>query len=880
MVRRLTAALATCAVLTLASLASAADIVGSAADPSGVTLPGAQVVLHNVATGAEDTIAADQDGRFRFSGLAIGIYRLTVSLDGFSKDSRTVAVGAPADTLELTFVLRPGGLSDSVTVTATRSERDALEVPIRTDTITAAQIIERSPSSTGEALLQAPGITAVGSGPFAMRPRLRGLDSTRLLVLVDGERLNNARTATDRAGTEVGLIDPFNIESLEVVSGAGSVLYGTDALAGTINIITNQPKFSDTLRVTYGFDGYYSSNEDGRRGTAHVGLGTRRFTAQVVGTIEEHGNYKAGRFSVEDTRPYFASGQLDQADVIDDNFGFRFNAFPDPFNAPYVRTDRTIANSSAQGDTLNVSGMFAISNTQTVSVKYLRRRVEDVGFADFSQPTFFQSVSLPTNNFDRLSARYEARAITPWFTNLKVSAYYQDQQRLLRNEFPVVFPAPTATTFFPISVFRLDILSDTEQRVKTPGIDVQGTFLVARTHVITAGTTVYADRSADVRTTTTQMRMLGNVSLGARGPQATVFPAAIAMGAPTVTHPSRVPDASFRDVGVFVQDEYNLTPRVRLVAGVRLDRYTVTTKATPAYEIESLIAGATPAIDPSTLPDLGGSQLGRTALTGDIGVVFRANDTVSLLARYGRSYRHANLEELLFSGSATVGYIIPNMSVKPETGNNIDLGLKVRSPRYAASLAYFNNAYDGFISTEIVSQATAGPLSRAINFSDVRIQGVEADGELPLRFSRGLVTLFGNVAFTRGDVLRGSNPLTGDSLDNTPFDNISPLKSTLGVRLSDARDRFWVEYGARLQKKVERVAPTLIDSPYLIAQDLLSLDGFAIQRLAIGADLTPLGNRLGVVVAVENLGDTYYREQFQFAPARGRTVTLALRVRN
>jgi hemoglobin/transferrin/lactoferrin receptor protein len=96
--------------------------------------------------------------------------------------------------------------------------------PDPTDTITAAQIIERSPSSTGEALLQAPGITAVGSGPFAMRPRLRGLDSTRLLVLVDGERLNNARTATDRAGTEVGLIDPFNIESLEVVSGAGSVL--------------------------------------------------------------------------------------------------------------------------------------------------------------------------------------------------------------------------------------------------------------------------------------------------------------------------------------------------------------------------------------------------------------------------------------------------------------------------------------------------------------------------------------------------------------------------------------------------------------------------------------------------------------------------------
>ena len=542
-------AFALTAVLGVASSAAAADIVGSAADPSGVTLPGAQVVVHNVATGAEDTISADQDGRFRFSNLAIGIYRLTVSLDGFSKDSRTVAVGDAADTLELTFVLRPGGLSDSVTVTATRSERDALEVPIRTDTITAAQILERAPSSTGEALLLAPGITAVGSGPFSMRPRLRGLDSTRLLVLVDGERLNNARTATDRAGTEVGLIDPFNIESLEVVSGAGSVLYGTDALAGTINIITTQPKFTDNLRLWYGFDGYYSSNEDGQRGTAHVGMSTRRFTINLAATLEDHDAYKAGELSVEDTRPYFASGQLKQADVIDDNFGFNFNAFPDPFNAPYVRTDNTVPNSGMQGNTLNISSMFAISNTQTVSVKYLRRRVEDVGFADFSEPTFFQRVSLPSNELDRVSARYEARALTPWFTNLKVSAYFQEQQRLLRNEFPVVFPAPAAVTFFPISVFRLDILSDTGQHVQTPGVDVQGTFLVARKHVITAGGTVYRDQSADERFSSTQMSMIGNVSLGARGPQANVFSSPVRMGAPTESTPTRVPDASFRDIG-------------------------------------------------------------------------------------------------------------------------------------------------------------------------------------------------------------------------------------------------------------------------------------------------------------------------------------------
>jgi hypothetical protein len=198
--------------------------------------------------------------------------------------------------------------------------------------------------------------------------------------------------------------------------------------------------------------------------------------------------------------------------------------------------------------------------------------------------------------------------------------------------------------------------------------------------------------------------------------------------------------------------------------------------------------------------------------------VLRANEHVSLMARYGRSYRHPNLEELLFAGPATVGTIAPNLSVRPETGNNVDVGIKVRSARYATSLTYFNNTYHGFISTEIVATTPTGPLSQAINLSSVRIQGVEGDAEVPVRVGGGLLTLLAAVAFTRGEVLAGANPLTGTSLAGTPQDNITPLKVAPGVRFSDARDRFWVEYAARIETKVTRVAPTVLDSPFLIAQ--------------------------------------------------------------
>jgi outer membrane receptor protein involved in Fe transport len=292
-----------------------------------------------------------------------------------------------------------------------------------------------------------------------------------------------------------------------------------------------------------------------------------------------------------------------------------------------------------------------------------------------------------------------------------------------------------------------------------------------------------------------------------------------------------------------------------------------------------LTQGAQPPIDPSALPDVNGSQLSRTAVTGDIGAVYRLNGTVNLRARYGRSYRHPNLEELLFSGPATVGAIVPNMKVKPEVGNNTDLGITVRAGRVAGSLSYFHNSFDGFISTEIVAATPSGPISQAVNFSDVRIQGIEGDIDVPVITRPGVLTFFGNAAFTRGTILAGTNPLTGESLAGTPQDNISPLKAIAGVRFNDARDRWWVEYGVRAQAEVTRVAETLLGSPYLIPQDLLGLAGFTVQRVAWGVNFRPRSGRLGLVFAVENLTDQYYREQFQFAPARGRTFTAAFNVR-
>jgi len=316
-----------------------------------------------------------------------------------------------------------------------------------------------------------------------------------------------------------------------------------------------------------------------------------------------------------------------------------------------------------------------------------------------------------------------------------------------------------------------------------------------------------------------------------------------------------------------------------VVAGLRGDFYTVITEATPGYDVQAVIGNATPAIDPSKLPDPNGATYSRQALTGDIGVVSNPDGAINPFVRFGRSYRHPNLEEMLFAGTATSGSLLPNVQVEPETGNNFDAGVKFRAGSFSGGAYYFLNQYQNFIAQDLVVASNAsGPLAQARNFGNVRVTGVELSGALPLTLRPGVLTVTGSAALTRGTILEGTNPLDNTSLGDTPFDNITPSKVVANARFTQSRGRWWLEYGVRAQGEVRRVAATLLESPFLIAQDLLSLDGFAVQRAGAGINLSSGRNRASVTVAIENLADRYYREHFQFAPSRGRSVTIGLNV--
>jgi vitamin B12 transporter len=232
------------APLVCASLSFAeptGSLAGAVRTGEGAPMP--HLVLLVSGPSGSRAVVTGPEGRYRVRALPPGAYTVTVDQPGFVLDPAPRAdVGGGETSLDLTVAHVP--VREQVVVTATRSEAPLSTLGIGVSVLDRERIAERQASAVLALLQELPG-TAVArtGGPGAQGATfVRGAGSNGARVLIDGIPVHEPGGAFN-----FGTLLPLELERIEVVRGAASSVYGTDALAGVVQIVTRQAEAGESL---------------------------------------------------------------------------------------------------------------------------------------------------------------------------------------------------------------------------------------------------------------------------------------------------------------------------------------------------------------------------------------------------------------------------------------------------------------------------------------------------------------------------------------------------------------------------------------------------------------------------------------------------------
>ena len=262
-------AMASVAVTAESGVALSGRLVNSL---SGDPIPGAIVQIDELRR--QTTSAAD--GTFAFDNVPPGRYHLSVRLAGYSSRRTEITVSTAAASIDLTVAPE---LHFAEVLSVSPEARSQFEAYQPTSVLAGQELGKQLEMSIGATLESQPGVASRSFGPATARPVIRGLDGDRVLILQDGQRMGDLSSqSADHAVT----VNPAAAQRIEVVRGPATLLYGSNAIGGLVNVITDQilttPLQGPTGNVI--FDVGSAAREAGAAGDMRVGNG--RF-ALVVG---------------------------------------------------------------------------------------------------------------------------------------------------------------------------------------------------------------------------------------------------------------------------------------------------------------------------------------------------------------------------------------------------------------------------------------------------------------------------------------------------------------------------------------------------------------------------------------------------------------------
>jgi len=235
----------------------------------------------------------DENGIFKISNLPSGNFKILVSYLGFQTISKRIQI--PLDT-ELTIGLSPVILQIDEIILSTPFHKLQGDNVMKVEHKKVSELNKIGAINLSNGMTSIPGVESVSTGVSIGKPVIRGLSNNRVLVYTQGIRLEN-----QQFGDEHGLgISSSGIESIEVIKGPASLLYGSDALGGVLYI--NPEKFANTNTKNADFGIDYFTNTKGYNTNLGYKSSTEKFKVIFRGNLSEHADYKTKDYYVTNSR--------------------------------------------------------------------------------------------------------------------------------------------------------------------------------------------------------------------------------------------------------------------------------------------------------------------------------------------------------------------------------------------------------------------------------------------------------------------------------------------------------------------------------------------------------------------------------------------------
>ena len=724
---------------------------------------------------------------------------------------------------------------DEVILSVARSASSVNQIAEKVSVIKSEDLFISSPSSGAEMLELSPGVRIQKSQGGGGSPIIRGFEANRVLIVVDGVRMNNAIYRSGHLQNSI-TIDPSNIERAEVIFGSSSVGYGSDAMGGVIHYYTKNPILKDSKKISSSFTSNFNSANNSVTNNFNTNYSSDNWGSITSISISKYGDIRMGKkrnhgYSNWGLNPIFSQ-----------NSRYKF------YTEPSINSDKNIQKNTGYSQVdLFQKFLFRIGDNNLLNL--------NIQFSESSDIDRFDQLSIPMDDSLKFSE---------W--------YYGPQKRLLISPSLRIFPKKK---FMDKGVITFGFQKINESRVKRKFNSLN------RSHQIEDLTVLSLNGDFDKSFNNGHTLSYGlettynhNYSKAYDRILSVDGNNVIGLGTKTAI-PTRYPSdgSSYASFASYVNWSWNMSEFFTFNVGTRLT-------------FTKLKASWNDVI--SVNPQLSKVNLNSEALTTTVSMKLRPSNKIQINTVLSSGFRNPNIDDIGKIRENNGLLVVPNTFLKPEYAYNLDLGVDYRSLN---GKSYFSiRGFSTIISRHIgraeytVYSDITTPDTSTIIYNNEEVTTI-ANKNLGNRFIHGFsIDGFNNLS--RG--LKINYSLTYTKGDNNesygPLPSISPLFGSLSLnyinnditiravyKFSDSKDPSEYSIGGE---------DGLDETPYIIGQDGFKnflgtpswsdFSIFASKKISSNSTL-----RLGI----SNIFDIHYRTFASGISAPGRSFQAGLNLK-